>query len=38
MDAPLYVTPVKKEKKGGDFYYFKKKQITLLKAVTNQLN
>jgi len=32
MDAPLYVTPVKKEKKRRWFYYFKKKQKTLLNA------
>jgi hypothetical protein len=31
MDAPQYITPVKKEKKRW-FYYFKKKQKSLLNA------
>jgi len=36
MYVPQYVSPVKKEKKEVIFY-FKKKQKTLLKAVTNQI-
>jgi hypothetical protein len=31
MDAPQYVTPVKKEKRGL-FYYFKEKQKNIIKC------